>query len=63
MWWSDAHRQKALATRRAQGHPLRAAFAELIAEGYTISAACRELGCCRQYGTRMMAQLLKEMGE
>lgn len=56
-------RQRGAATRRAQGDPLRAAFAELIAEGYTIAAACRQLGCRAQYGTRMMKQLLEEMGE
>lgn len=42
---------------------MRAAFAELIAEGYTITAACREIGVRRQYGTRLMKQLQEELGE
>ena len=38
-------------------------FAELLAEGYTISAAARDMGLTQQAGSRMFKTMQQELGE
>ncbi len=37
-------------------------FAELLAEGYSVSAAARKIGVSQQNGSTMLAQMRKELG-
>lgn len=37
-------------------------FAELLAEGYTISGASRAMGVSQQNGSTMLAQIREELG-
>ncbi len=54
----DAWRNKLKADRRRRINQ----FAELLSQGYTITAAALEIGVSQQAGSQMMKQIREELG-
>lgn len=47
---------------RAQGKKQRERLAFLVSEGYSVSAACREIGISQQMGSKHWAKIKQELG-
>ena len=49
--------------RRRIGDRQRAQLAELVAEGYSVSAAARVMGVAQQRGSQLWAQVRADLGD